>query len=255
MKNVELWHGDCLELMKNIETGTVDMLLTDLPYGTTMCKWDSVIDLELWWKQVKRICKPNAAIVLTAQTPFDKILGCSNLGMLRYEWIWDKPHATGFFNAKKMPMKAHENVLVFYSNLPTYNPIKTLGHERKTASRSSCGSDVYGKEVKKQHYDSTERYPRSIQRISSDKQKESIHSTQKPQELGEYMIKTYSNEGDLIVDTCMGAGSFLIPAVRLGRKVIGMDNGQCEKKASKYFGCNWNEVVEDRLNINKDKQQ
>ena len=241
---IELHHGDCLELMKNIKTGTVDMLFTDLPYGTTMCKWDSVIDLDLWWLQVNRICKTNAAIVLTAQTPFDKILGCSNLGMLRYEWIWEKPAATGFFNAKKMPLKAHENILVFYSNLPTYNPQMTHGHKRKTASRQEIGSDCYGKSFKKTSYDSTSRYPRSVQKISTER---GLHPTQKPQELGEFMVKTYSNEGDLIVDTCMGSGAFIIPAVKLGRKVIGMDNGQCEKKDSKYFGWNWNDVVNDRL--------
>ena len=250
--NVDLWQGDCLELMKDIETGTVNLLLTDLPYGTTMCKWDSVIDLDLWWEQVKRICKPNAAIVLTAQTPFDKVLGCSNLGMLRYEWIIEKTAATGHLNAKKMPMKAHENVLVFYSNLPTYNPQKTIGHKRKTSKTGKTyNSECYGSESAKPDYDSTERYPRSTLKFKWDKQKSNIHSTQKPEALAEYMIKTYTNKGDLIVDTCMGSGAFVIPAVNLKRKVIGIDNGQCEKKSSKYFGWDWNDVVFDRLNKDK----
>lgn len=246
---VELLHGDCLELMKDVPAGTVDMLFTDLPYGTTNCKWDSLIDLDLWWKQVKRICKPNAAIVLTAQTPFDKVLGASNLGMLRYEWIWEKTAATGHLNAKKMPMKAHENVLVFYKKLPTYNPQKTTGHKPVNYYSKKDDSDghCYGKTGKASGGGNTDRYPRSVQAFSSDKQKSSLHSTQKPNQLAEYFVKTYSNEGDLIVDTCMGSGALIIPAVNLGRKVIGMDNGKCEKKKSKYFGWNWNEVVKDRL--------
>ncbi len=245
----EFLHGDCLDLMKDIETGKVDMLLTDLPYGTTQCKWDSLINLDLWWEQVKRICKPTAAIVLTAQTPFDKILGCSNLGMLRYEWIWEKTAATGHLNAKKMPMKAHENILVFYSNLPTYNAQKTTGHTPVNSyhKKKDSDGDCYGKTSTAKGGGNTDRYPRSVLKFSSDKQRSSIHPTQKPEALGEYMVKTYSNKGDLIVDTCMGSGALVMPAVRLGRKVIGMDNGQCEKKTSKYFGWDWNDVVKDRL--------
>jgi len=220
---INLMQGDCLERMKEIPSGTVNMVLADIPYGTTNCKWDTVIDLQLMWKQLKRIITDRGLIVLTAQTPFDKVLGASNLPMLKYEWIWDKPHATGFFNAKKMPMKAHENILVFYKKAPTYNPIKTQGHERKTASRSSCGSEIYGKEVKKQHYDSTERYPRSIQRISSDKQKKSRHPTQKPLALMEYLIKTYTNEGDNVLDFTMGSGTTGVAAKNLNRDFIGIE--------------------------------
>ena len=130
-KNENLWlmKGDCLERMKEISDGSVDMILTDPPYGTTACKWDSIIPLESMWKQLKRIIKPNGAIVLTAQTPFDKVLGASNLCMLKYEWIWEKTAAAGHLNAKKMPMKAHENVLVFYTKPPHYNPQKTTGHK------------------------------------------------------------------------------------------------------------------------------
>lgn len=244
---IELWHGDCLELMKDIKTCSVDMLFTDLPYNTTKCKWDSIIDLNLWWPEVKRICKPSAAVVLTAQLPFDKVLGCSNLGMLRYEWIWEKTAATGHLNAKKMPMKAHENILVFYKKLPTYEPIMTHGHKRKTTKLVRHSSDIYGKQSGITSYDSTSRYPRSVLKFSSDKQKINIHPTQKPESLGEYIVKTYTKEGDLIVDTCMGSGAFVIPAVKLGRKVIGMDNGKCEKKKSEYFGWKWKDVVGDRL--------
>ena len=128
MINVELKQGDCLELMKDIPDKSVDMIFTDLPYGTTHCKWDSIIPLDELWTHYKRIIKDNGAILLFAQTPFGKVLGSSNLQMLKYEWIWEKTQATGHLNAKKMPMKAHENILVFYKKLPTYNPQMTEGH-------------------------------------------------------------------------------------------------------------------------------
>lgn len=129
-----IYNGDCLELMKLIPDKAIDLICTDLPFGTTKCLWDSVIDLDLLWIQYKRIIKDNGAIVLFAQTPFDKVLGCSNLEMLRYEWIWEKTQATGHLNAKRMPMKAHENILVFYKHLPTFNPQMTTGHERKVST-------------------------------------------------------------------------------------------------------------------------
>jgi len=133
----KIYHGDCLELMpKHIEDKSIDMIFADLPYGTTRCKWDSVIDLNILWKEYNRIIKDNGAILLFAQSPFDKVLGASNLDMFRYEWIWEKTNATGHLNAKKMPMKAHENILVFYKNLPVYNPQKTRGHERKVSKAS-----------------------------------------------------------------------------------------------------------------------
>ena len=163
---IRLLQGDCLVRMREIEDRSVDLVCCDMPYGTTQCKWDAQIDLKELWAHYKRITKPNAAIILFAQTPFDKVLGTSNLEWLRYEWIWEKPAATGFFNAKKMPLKAHENILVFYNMLPTYNPQKTTGHVRKTAGRKEIGSEVYGKGVKKTNYDSTERYPRSVQKYS-----------------------------------------------------------------------------------------
>jgi len=223
-ENLHLMFGDCLERMQDIPDNSIDMVLTDPPYGTTRCKWDSVIDIVPMWSQLKRIIKPNGAIVMTAQTPFDKVLGASNLDMLRYEWIWEKTSATGFFNAKKMPMKSHENVLVFYEKLPTYNPQKTTGHKRKTAGRDPIHSDVYGKSVKKTQYDSTERYPRSVQIFPRDTQKTKLHSTQKPVALGEYFIKTYSDIGDTILDFCMGSGSFGVSSINTGRKFIGIDD-------------------------------
>lgn len=226
---VKLLQGDCLELMKDIPDGSIDMILCDLPYGTTQNKWDSIISLDLLWNEYKRIC--NGAIVLTAQTPFDKILGCSNLTMLKYEWIWEKTHPTGHLNAKRMPMKAHENVLVFYKKNPTYNPQKTFGHARiiakRTTTKQKIQSTTYGKQIfDSLFYDSTERYPRSVLTLSSDKQKSGLHPTQKPVALMEYLIKTYTNEGDIVLDNCMGSGTTGVACLNTNRNFIGMEKDE-----------------------------
>lgn len=223
--NYKLMFGDCLERMKEIPDGSVDLVLTDPPYGTTACKWDSVIDFTLMWEQLKRIIKPNGAILLMAQTPFDKVLGVSNLSMLKYEWIWEKTTATGHLNAKKCPMKAHENVLVFYDKLPTYNPQKTSGHKRKTskADRSKLNGECYGKQEGLTVYDSTDRYPRSVQVFSTDKQKVKLHPTQKPVALLEYLIKTYTNENETVLDFTFGSGSTGVACLNTNRKFIGVE--------------------------------
>lgn len=220
-----LLHADCLEAMAKLPAASIDLILADLPYGTTQNKWDSVIPLEPLWKQYWRIAKPAAAIVLTAQTPFDKILGASCVKHLKYEWIWEKTEATGHLNSKKCPMKAHENVLVFYRQLPTYNPQKTNGHIRKTAIQVNAKqSSNYGEHGNKPPYDSTERYPRSVQKFSTDKQKSKLHPTQKPVALMEYLIRTYTNEGALVLDNCMGSGSTGVAALTLGRRFIGIED-------------------------------
>ena len=237
---MNLYLGDCLVEMSKIQSGTVDLVCADMPYGTTNCKWDSCIPLEQVWAQIDRIIKPNAAVVLFAQTPFDKVLGVSRLDWLRYEWIWEKTNATGFFNAKKMPLKAHENILVFYKSLPQYFPIKTTGHPRKTAGRKPVDSEVYGKAVHKTFYDSTERYPRSVLKVKSDKLVNSLHPTQKPIELLEYLISTYSKPNDVVLDFCMGSGTAGVACQNLERKFIGIE------KESKYF-----DIALNRLNENK----
>ena len=231
----EIWMGDCLELMQRIPNCSVDMVLCDLPYGTTKCKWDIVIPLDKLWAQYKRVCKDNTAILLFAQTPFDKVLGCSNLEMLRYEWIWEKTQATGFFNAKKMPMKAHENILVFYSAIPTYNPQKTSGHKPMNNYTKKANvlnkTQLYGKVTQDiSGGGDTERFPRTVQTFSSDKQKTkldgTIHPTQKPVALCEYLIKTYTNEGDLVLDNTCGSGSTLVAAKNTNRQFIGIEKEQ-----------------------------
>ena len=222
----KIYNKDCLVGMKDIKDKSIDMILWDINYGNKKNKWDSIIDLDELWNHYNRIIKDNGAIVLTAQTPFDKVLGVSNLKMLKYEWIWEKTSATGHLNAKKMPMKAHENILVFYKKPPTYNPQKTTGHERKVSTakhkRNSKNSSNYG-ESSATTYDSTERYPRSVQLFSTDKQKSSLHPTQKPVALFEYLVKTYTNEGDLVLDNCMGSGTTAVACMNTNRNFIGIE--------------------------------
>lgn len=217
--------ADCLDIMHEIPDGSIDLILCDLPYGTTKCKWDSPIDLVKLWVHYKRIIKRNGAIVLTAQTPFDKVLGCSNLKMLRYEWIWEKTQASGHLNAPKMPMKAHENILVFYKHLPTYNPQKTTGHKPINSYtkyiETQNNTEIYG-EMKREISGGgdTDRYPRSVLVFASDKQKSKLHSTQKPLALMEYLVKTYSNEGDTVLDNAAGSGTTGLACKNLNRNYI-----------------------------------
>lgn len=219
-----LLHGDCLDLMTTLPNNSIDMVCCDLPYGTTNCRWDTPLDLRQLWEQYRRVTKENAAIVLFAQAPFDKVLGCSNLQWLRYELIWHKTHPTGHLNAKKMPMKAHENILVFYNKLPTYNPQKTSGHVRKTAVKRRDKTPVYGtQKFIELPYDSTERYPRSVLTFPSDKQQNALHPTQKPLALIEWLIATYSNIGDTVLDNCMGSGTAGVACKNLDRNFVGIE--------------------------------
>ena len=213
--------------MKRIPDKSIDMILCDLPYGTTRNQWDSVIPLEPLWEQYERIIKDNGAIVLTAQTPFDKILGASNLKYLKYEWIWQKNKATGHLNAKKMPMKSHENVLVFYKKLPTYNPQGLIKKEKPTINKGSrgvkpqgAGGGNYGKSDK-DAIQTHEGYPKDILMFNVVMRPE--HPTQKPVPLFEYLIKTYTNEGETVLDNCMGSGTTAIAAINTNRNFIGFE--------------------------------
>ena len=223
MGDIRLMLGDCLERMQEIETGTVDLILADLPYGTTQCAWDEVIPMAALWEQYLRVAKPEAAIVLTAAQPFTSALVMSRPDLFRYEWIWEKGNATGFLNAKKQPLRAHESALVFYRKQPAYNPQMTSGHERKTASRKTVNSECYGKAISLTNYDSTERYPRSVQFFSSDKQLGNYHPTQKPVALMEYLISTYAVPGMTVLDNTMGSGTTGVAALRCGCEFIGIE--------------------------------
>lgn len=227
----KLLNGDCLELMKKIPDESINMILCDLPYGTTKNKWDSVINLELLWEQYNRLIKKRGCIALFAQTPFDKVLGCSNLEMLKYEWIWEKPMATGRLNCNFAPMKAHENILIFsksaacyvknIDNAMIYNPQMTEGKPYKAISgRASTNYDTKWSKEQLTINEGT-RYPRDIQRVAHDKDK--YHPTQKPVELLEYLIKTYTNEGELVLDNCMGSGSTGVAALNTNRNFIGIE--------------------------------
>ncbi len=213
---------DCLEGMEYIQDKSIDMILADLPYGTTQNKWDTVINLQKLWEQYNRIVKDEGAIILTAQPPFDKALACSNLKMFRYEWIWEKSKATGFLNAKKMPLKAHENILVFYKRLPIYNPQKTTGHTpvNRYTKRKGDGSN-YGKTAVVSGGGNTDRYPRDVLKFKNVINP--IHPTQKPVALFEYLIRTYTNEGNIVLDNCIGSGTTAEACIRTRRDFIGFE--------------------------------
>jgi DNA modification methylase len=216
-----IFHGELENIMPMINQ-KVDCIFADFPYGTTKCKWDTPIDLEKFWKEANRILKPNGVVICTAQVPFNITLGASNMGMLRYEWIWEKTNATGHLNANRMPMKAHENVMVFYNRLPTYNPQKTTGHKPVNSFNKKVNSDgeIYGDTTTSSGGGSTKRFPRSVQVFASDTQKSKLHETQKPVALMEYIVKTYTNEGDLVLDPCAGSGTTAVACDNLNRRCI-----------------------------------
>ena len=221
---MELIQGDCLEVMKNIPSASVDMILCDLPYGTTHNKWDTRLNMGKLWEQYKRIIKDNGAIVLFSQMPFTAALVMSNPKMFRYEWIAEKSLATGFLNAKRMPMKAHENILVFYKKLPTYNAQMTKGKPYSITRRYTGGHYLHNFESIETKNEGT-RCPRDVLRglwqpYCGGKM---YHPTQKPVPLLEYLIKTYTNEGETVLDNCMGSGSTGVACVNTKRDFIGVE--------------------------------
>ena len=214
--------GDCLEVLKTLSSESVDMVLADLPYGTTACKWDCPISLLYLWRQYNRIAKANAAMIFTSSLPFTATLANSNLRNLRYEWIWEKNQGTNPLNAKVMPLKAHENVLVFYRRAPVYNPQMGRGTPYKGfCSKTAFIGEVYRKRQSR-HRDnpSGDRYPKSVLKF---KQEKGYHPTQKPVPLCEYLIRTYSNEGDVVLDNTMGSGTTGVACVNTGRNFVGIE--------------------------------
>ena len=230
---IELIHGDCLEEMKKIPDGSIDLVLTDPPYGTTACKWDTVIPFEPMWEQLKRVTKKNGAIVFTATQPFSSSLVMSNPDMFCYEWVWEKPNGTNFISVNFQPFRVHENILVFSSGAITfvkdktlnmvYNPQKTDGKpytaktgvaERRSVHRA--GSDMGGYET----INTGDRHPRTVQRFNTEK---GLHPTQKPVALMEYLIKTYTNEGETVLDFTMGSGTTGVACKNLNRNFIGIE--------------------------------
>ncbi len=230
---MQLYNGDCLEIMKQIPDESIDMILCDLPYGTTRCEWDRVIPFEPLWEQYKRIIKNNGAILLFSSQPFTTDLINSNRKMFRYEIIWKKTQKSGFYNANKMPLRAHENICVFYKKLPTYNPIKQQVDRRdigRIRTEKGRRGTHYGPSSACQYIEDGTRYPTDVVEFSNwngalfgKTDKATKHPTQKPIPLLEYLIKTYTNEGDLVLDNCMGSGSTGVACVNTKRDFIGIE--------------------------------
>lgn len=222
-----IYHEDGLEGMKRIPDQFIDLIFCDLPYGTTRCSWDVILPFDQLWAHYERIIKPNGAILLTGTEPFSSQLRLSNLKLFKYDWIWDKVKGTGFLNANKQPMRGHEVISVFYKKQPTYHPQKTQGHEKKTSYRKKeHQTEIYNKTFSDNFYSSTERYPRSIITFSTDTQKSALHPTQKPLALLEYLIKTYTNKGETVLDNCMGSGTTAIACLNTHRNYIGFETNE-----------------------------
>lgn len=244
---IDLRNGDCLEVMKSIPDNSLDMILCDLPYGITACKWDTVIPFEPLWEQYNRIIKDNGAILLFSAQPFTVDLINSNRKMFRYEIIWEKTTKSGYLNANKMPLKAHENIIVFYKRLPTYNPQKTkverkdIGRRRKEKINRS---KHYKEMLSTEYIEDGTRFPHDVVHFSSwngalfgNNKKAVKHPTQKPVDLLEYLIRTYTNEGDVVLDNCMGSGSTGVACINTIRNFIGIELDE------KYF-----KIAEQRIN-------
>lgn len=226
--NMNILHfGDCLEVMKRMPSKSINMILCDLPYGITACKWDKVIPLNLLWEQYERIAKESAAICLFGKQPFTTDVINSNRKYFRYSITWIKNIANGYLNAKVMPLQVTEDIIIFYKNKPTYHPQMEDGFVRKTAKASTkrkCkAAEVYQKAICIKDYDSSKRYPINVLYYPSDKHKVCLHPTQKPVALLEYLIKTYTNVGDTVLDNCMGSGTTGIACQHLSRDFIGIE--------------------------------
>jgi site-specific DNA-methyltransferase (adenine-specific) len=233
---INLIQGDCLEEMKDIANNSVDMVLADPPYGTTACKWDSIIPLEPMWEQLKRIIKPNGAIVMTASQPFTTTLISSNMKMFKYCWVWEKQKVTGFYNARRMPLKSVEDICVFGVGKLTYNPQGLTACNIKNSRRNKAVGGVYGAVSDADYFTKEGNFPRQVLKIAHITHKQ-IHPTQKPVALMEYLIKTYTNEGETVLDFTMGSGTTGVAAKNLNRSFIGIELDET------YFN-----IAKDRIN-------
>lgn len=235
--------GDCLEILPLL--GKVDAVVADVPYGTTQCAWDAIIPFGDMWSALEHVAGDGCPIALFGTEPFSSMLRASNLRRFKYDWIWSKPKGTGFLNAKKQPLRAHETISVFCSGLPPYYPQMTAGHERKISFRAKhLQTDVYGEMANDYRYDSTERYPKSVITFSSDTQNCSLHPTQKPVALCEYLIRTYTNYGDTVLDFTMGSGTTGVACVNTGRKFVGIEKDEHD---TNYFDIACRRIEEAQL--------
>jgi len=236
---INLMLGDCLERMKEIPDGSIDMVLADPPYGTTACKWDSIIPLEPMWEQLKRVTKSNGAIVMTASQPFTSVLVCSNLKMFKYEWTWRKPKGTGHLNAKKQPMRDKEDIVVFCAGQSVYNPQMVAGepYPEKSGWKGTEGYEGYGVDKRLGNDNSGTRYPKQVLEFNVV-ERGTLHPTQKPVALMEYLIKTYTLEGETVLDFTMGSGTTGVACKNLNRNFIGIE------KDETYF-----KIAQERIGV------
>ena len=243
----QLFEEDCLECMKRIPNESIDMILCDLPYGMTQNKWDSYIPLDKLWEQYKRIIKPSGAIVLTAQGLFTAKLIMSQPQLYKYKWIWEKSKPTNFLNAKKQPLRKHEDICVFYKKQPTYHPQMTAGTPYDKGVRKNQLSGSYG-DFQPVHVSTDgERYPTEIIYVkTAESEGEVVHPTQKPIELGRYLVRTYTNPGDIVLDNTFGSGSFLVAALMEGRNFIGIEKNE-DVALFKKDNINYIDVAKPRL--------
>ena len=239
---MDLYNDDCLKILPTLSEGSTDMVLVDLPYGQTECKWDSIIDLEKMWQQLDRICKHTSAMIFFTTTKFGNILINSNPKQFRYDLVWEKSSSVGFLNANKMPLRSHEMMYVFYKKLPTYNPQKTGIQTQPTNDvRETNGRikpDLYGDKYRVKYEDKGDRHPRSVIKCPNKKGK---HPTAKPVELCEWLIKSYSNEGDTILDFTMGSGTTGVACKNTNRKFTGIEMDEtyfkiCEERLGEPSG-------------------
>jgi DNA modification methylase len=237
---INLMNGDCLELMKDIPDKSIDLILTDPPYGTTACKWDSVIPLTTMWNECRRIIKSNGGVLLFSSQPFTTILNSSNIKEFRHEWIWEKEQGANFMNVKYQPYKVHEIISVFSKEKCNYYPQMTDGNPYVSGKGTS--GDITGNVIKTQTKNNGTRYPRSIQKFKTDKSKGSFHPTQKPIALLEYLINTYSKENETVLDFTMGSGSTGVACVNTNRNFVGIELDNT------YF-----EIAKERINKAKEK--
>jgi len=227
--NGEIYEGDCLEVMRGITSASVDMILCDLPYGTTQNKWDSIIDLPSLWEQYNRLLKPTGVVVLTGQGPFTARLILSNEGAFKYKIVWEKSKPTNFLNAKHQPLRKHEDVCVFYRGRPTYNPQMSQGAAYDKGIRKSQMTGSYGDFDAVRVASEGQRYPTDVvyfKTAESEPERTVWHPTQKPVDLGRYLIRTYTNPGDIVLDNAFGSGSFLVAAQREQRRFIGIEKNE-----------------------------
>lgn len=236
MADYTLYHGDCLDVMATLEAGSFDAIIADLPYGTTACRWDTVIPFEPLWAQYKRLIKPRGAIVLFGSQPFTSALVMSNPKWFKYAWVWEKSKASNFLLARKQPMKVHEDVLVFCDGAPIYYPQKTAGEPysgEKRAGKKGSNTDVFNavpNPAKRAGSKDGSRFPRTVQYfVTAEAEGTTIHPTQKPVALLEYLIRTYTNEGETVLDNVMGSGTTGVACIQTGRRFVGI-----EKEAA-YF--------------------